>query len=93
VSSLHNQEVRRLRGSLLIVRIVRLGWGDQKCIENFGGDSLGRPRKMCEGNGKMDLKEMVYEDGKWVKLAQDYVQWRTLILAMLKLGVLLPGSW
>jgi hypothetical protein len=38
----------------------------------------------------MDLMEIGCEDGRLVELAQDRVQWRTLVLAMLNLGVLLP---
>jgi hypothetical protein len=36
----------------------------------------------------MDLREMGCEDG--MELAQDRVQWRTLVLAALNLQVLLP---
>jgi hypothetical protein len=38
---------------------------------------------------KMDLREMGYEDGRWMELAQNRVQWRALILAVLNLRVLL----
>jgi hypothetical protein len=30
------------------------------------------------------------EDGRWMELAQDRVQWRALVLAVLNLHVLLP---
>jgi hypothetical protein len=30
------------------------------------------------------------EDGRWMELAQDRVQWRALVLAVLNLRVLLP---
>jgi hypothetical protein len=39
---------------------------------------------------KMDLNEMGCEDGRWMELAQDHVQWQALVLAVLNLGVLLP---
>jgi hypothetical protein len=32
------------------------------------------------------------EDGRWIELAQDRVQWRALVLALLDLRVLLPES-
>jgi hypothetical protein len=32
---------------------------------------------------KMDLREMGCEDGRWMELAQDRVQWQALILMML----------
>jgi hypothetical protein len=40
----------------------------------------------------MDLKETVCEDGRWLELAQDRVQWRALELAVWNLRVLLPES-
>jgi hypothetical protein len=36
--------------------------------------------------------EISGEDGRWMELAQDRVQWRALLLAVLNLGVLLPES-
>jgi hypothetical protein len=36
---------------------------------------------------KTDLKEVVCEDGRWMKLAQDRVYWQVLISAMLKIVV------
>jgi hypothetical protein len=41
---------------------------------------------------EMDLKETGCENGKWIELAQDRVQWRALVLAVLNLRVLLPES-
>jgi hypothetical protein len=38
----------------------------------------------------MDLREICCEDGRWMELAQDPVQWQALVLAVLKLRVLLP---
>ena len=38
----------------------------------------------------MDLKEIGCEDGRWMELAQDHVQWWALVLEVLKLCVLLP---
>jgi hypothetical protein len=38
----------------------------------------------------MDLKEVCCENGRWIEVAQDNVQWRALVLAMLNLRVLLP---
>jgi hypothetical protein len=34
---------------------------------------------------KMDLREIGCEDGRWMELAQDRVQWQALVLAVLKL--------
>jgi hypothetical protein len=38
----------------------------------------------------MDLREICCEDGRWMKLAHDSVQWQALVLAVLNLRVLLP---
>jgi len=38
----------------------------------------------------MDLREIGCEDGRWMELAQDCVQWQALVLAVLSLLVLLP---
>jgi hypothetical protein len=40
----------------------------------------------------MDLRETGCEDGRWTELAQDPLQWRALVLAVLKLRGLLPES-
>jgi hypothetical protein len=40
----------------------------------------------------MDLRETGCEDGKWLELVQDRVQWRALVLAVLNLRVLLTES-
>jgi hypothetical protein len=41
---------------------------------------------------EMDLRETGCEDGRWMELAQDRVQGRVLVLAVLNLRVLLPES-
>ena len=41
---------------------------------------------------KMDLREIGCEDGRWMELAQDRVQWQALVLAVLNLLVQLPES-
>jgi hypothetical protein len=40
----------------------------------------------------MHLKEIGSEDGRWIELAQDRVQWQALVLAVLNFRVLLPES-
>jgi len=40
----------------------------------------------------MDLMEIGREDGRWMELAEDRVQWWALVLAGLNLCVLLPES-
>ena len=38
----------------------------------------------------MDLREIGCEDGRWIELAQDLVQWPAFVLSGLNLLVLLP---
>jgi hypothetical protein len=40
----------------------------------------------------MDLNETGFDNEMWMKLAQDHVQWQTLLLAVLNLQVLLSES-
>jgi hypothetical protein len=41
----------------------------------------------------MDLREIGYEDGKWMKVGQNHVQWQDLVLTILNLCVLLQLCW
>jgi hypothetical protein len=41
---------------------------------------------------KMDLGETCFEDGRWMELAQDRVQWQALVLAVLNLLVVPPAN-
>jgi hypothetical protein len=41
---------------------------------------------------QISVQEVSCEDGRWMELAQDRVQWRTVVLAALNLRVLLPES-
>jgi hypothetical protein len=49
-----------------------------------------------EGNSgddiRMELMEMVVYMGRWGKLAQDRVEWRALVVAVLNLRAVLPCS-
>jgi len=40
----------------------------------------------------MDFWEIGCEDGRWIELAQDRVQWGALVSAVLNLLVVLPES-
>ena len=50
--------------------------------------SLGRPRRKCEDNIRMDLEEMGINGGNWVDSAQDRDYWRVLVNAALNLRVI-----
>ena len=53
-----------------------------------GKRPLGRPRRRCEGNIRMDLEEIGINAGTWVDSAQDRDYWRALVNAALNLRVL-----
>ena len=40
----------------------------------------------------MDLMEIGCEDGRWMELAQDRMQWRALVLSVLNFCVLRPDN-
>jgi hypothetical protein len=44
---------------------------------------LGRPRHSWVDNIKMDLREIGWDDGDWIDLAQDRDQWRALVRALM----------
>jgi hypothetical protein len=41
---------------------------------------------------EMNLRRTGSDDGSWIQLAQDRVQWRALVSAVLNLRVLLPEA-
>jgi hypothetical protein len=48
---------------------------------------LGRPRRRWVNNIKMDLREIEWDGGDWINLAQDRDQWRALVRAVMNLRV------
>jgi hypothetical protein len=53
-----------------------------------GKRPLGRPRRMWEDNIKMYLGEIGIGGVKWIRLAQDRVQWRAFVNTVMNLRVL-----
>jgi hypothetical protein len=41
---------------------------------------------------RMDLRKMGCEEGRWMELAQDHVQWRALVLPVSNVRILPPES-
>jgi hypothetical protein len=52
-----------------------------------GKRSLGRLRRRCEDNIKMDLEEVVGGRGDWMELAQDRERWRAVLGTVRKFQV------
>jgi hypothetical protein len=48
---------------------------------------LGRPRRRCEDNTKLDLREIGIDGANWIQLAQDRVQWRACVNTVMNLRV------
>jgi len=59
-------------------------WGQERCIQGFGGDHLGDP---SEDNILMDLQEVGCGGMDWIDLAQDRDRWRALLYAVMNLRV------
>jgi hypothetical protein len=52
-----------------------------------GKRTLGRPRRRCEFNIKIDLKEVRCERMDWIDVAQEKDRWRTLVNAVMNVRV------
>jgi hypothetical protein len=52
-----------------------------------GKRPLGRPRRRCEDNIKVDLGEIGIDRANWIRLAQDRVQWRAFVNTVMNLRV------
>jgi len=53
----------------------------------LGKRLFGRMRRRWEDTIEKDLRKIGCEDGRWMKLAQDTVQWLALLLALLPFPV------
>ncbi|KAJ4450651.1 hypothetical protein ANN_02080 [Periplaneta americana] len=100
---LHNTELHALYSSPDIIRNIksrRLRWaghvarmGESRNAYRVlvgrleGKRPLGRPRRRWEGNIKMDLREVGYDDRDWINLAQDRDRWRAYVRAAMNLRV------
>jgi len=100
---LHNEELNDLYSSPNIVRVInsrRFRWaghvarmGEEKGVYRVlmgkpeGRRPVGRPRRRCVDNIRMDLQEVGCGYMDWIGLAQDRDSRRTLVSAVMNLGV------
>ena len=52
-----------------------------------GKGHLGMPRHRWKDNIKMDLREVGYDPGDWIALAEDRDQWRDYVRTVMNLRV------
>jgi hypothetical protein len=52
-----------------------------------GKRQLGRPRCRWVDNIKIDLREIGWDDVKWIDIAQDRDRWRALVNTVLNLRI------
>jgi hypothetical protein len=80
--------------NFVICASVLLGQGHEGSeVRTLVRNLLLGSRGRWENIINVDLREICCEDGRWMELAQDPVQWQALVLAVLNLRVLLPDSW
>jgi hypothetical protein len=100
---LHNEELSDLYSSPNIVRVIkcrRMRWaghvarmGAERGVYKVlvgkpeGKRPLGRPRRRWVDNIRMDLQEKGCGYVDWIGLAQDRDRWRTVVSAVMNLGV------
>jgi hypothetical protein len=100
---LHNEEINDLYSTPNIVRVIkwrRMRWAGH--VARMGEERgvytvlvwkperkrpLGRPRRRWVDNIKIDLQEVGCGHVDWIVLAQDRDRWRTLVIALMNLGV------
>ena len=100
---MHNEELNDLYSSPNIVRVIksrRMRWaghvariGEERGVYRVlvgkpeGRSPLGRPRRRWVDNIRMDLQEVGCGYMDWIRLAHDRDRWRTLVSAVMNLGV------
>jgi hypothetical protein len=97
---LHNEELHDLYSSSCIIRMMKsrmMRWtahaarmGTRNTYRMLVGKPegkrpLGRQKRKCVDNIKMDLREVEWVGMYWINLAQDRDQWRALVNTVMKL--------
>jgi hypothetical protein len=79
---------RRMRWAGHVARIGETRNAYRIFVGNPEGKRLlGRPRRRWVDNIKIDLREIEWDGGDWIDLAQDRDQWKALVNAVMNLWV------
>jgi hypothetical protein len=105
---LHNEELQNLYSSpsiIIMIKARRKRWARYVALNGekrneFRGlvrkperkRPLGRPRRRCDDNIKMDLREMEWRIIELIDLTQDREQWMALVNAVMNLHKNLGNS-
>jgi hypothetical protein len=100
---LHNEELHNLYSSPSTIRMMKsrrmrcaghvARMGEKRNAYRIlvgnpeGKRPLGRPRRRWVDNIKIDLREIGWNGGDWIDLAQDSGQWMALVNAVMNLRV------
>jgi hypothetical protein len=100
---LHNEELNDLYSSPNVVRVIksrRMRWAghvarmaEERGVYRVlmgkpeGRRPVGRPRRRWVDNIRMDLQDVGCGYMDWIGLAQDRDRWRTLVSAVMNLGI------
>ena len=100
---LHNEQLNVLYASPNILRVIksrRMRWAGHVARMDVemgvyrvlvgkpeGRGPLGRPRRRCVNNIRLDLQEVGSVYMEWIRLSQDRDSWRTLVSAVMNLRI------
>jgi hypothetical protein len=92
----HNEEFHKLHSSQSIIRMIksrRMRWvghearRKDKSVKARRKEITGTPRRRWVDNFEIDLREIGWDVGDWIDMAQDRDQWRALVNTVLNLWV------
>jgi len=99
---LHNDELHGLYSSTNIVRVIksrRMRWAGHVArmgrgevftgfwLEGPKEETTGRPRRRWKDDINMDLTEIGFDRVNWIRLANDRIQWRAVVITVISLRV------